>query len=119
MQTKIKEIIANILYLDSSDEIKTKAGLFTELGISSIDYIDLCFELKREFGKEVGHDDLWPLNKMLLDNNLYANNQWTDKGWQEICEILKLDVKLEKQSIQELYQYFTVDFIERRLQEII
>ena len=117
-QDKIKEIIANILYLDSPDEIGDQTALFTNLGLSSIDYIDLCFELKQQFGKNVEQDNLWPLNKLLLDETCFFQNQWTEEGWGKICTVLKLEPTSTKQSIQKLYEYFSVNYIENRLKEL-
>ena len=119
MKDKIKETITTILYLDSTDEIRDRTQLFTELGLSSIDYIDLCFELKQQFGKEVGQDDLWPINKMLRNKSYYDKNQWTDVGWERVCATLKLDSTSEKIPIQKLYEFFTVDYIENRLRELV
>lgn len=42
---KVKEIAANILFLDSSDDIESDAS-FEALGFSSIDFIDFCYEVK-------------------------------------------------------------------------
>lgn len=118
MKSQIKEIVANILYLDSIDEIANDAALFTELGLSSIDYIDLCFELKQHFHKEVEQETLWPINKWLLEKIYYDQNQWTGAGWSQVCELLKLEPNTDKLPVQKLYDFFTVNYLENRLQEI-
>lgn len=119
MKNQIKEIIANILYVNSTDEIANNAALFTELGLNSIDYIDLCFELKQQFNKEIEQETLWPINKWLLEKNYYDQNQWTDAGWNKVCQLLKLDSHSKKISVQKLYDFFTVDYLENRLQEMV
>lgn len=118
MKNQIKEIIANILYLDSIDEINDQSALFTELGLSSIDYIDLCFELKQQFNKDVEQEALWPINKWLLEKAFYDQNQWTDEGWSKICSLLKIDMVAKKLPVQKLYDFFTVNYIVNRLQEL-
>ena len=116
MKDGIKEIVADILYLDSVEEVGDKSALFTELDLSSIDYIDLCFELQKKFNIKVTQDNLWPLNKMLLDKKCYQDNEWTDDGWHEVVSLVGLDNSSSKLSIQKLYDYFTVDYIDSRLQ---
>lgn len=118
MKDQIKEIVANILYLDSIDEIADDAALFTELGLSSIDYIDLCFELKQQFNKEVEQDSLWPINKWLLEKTYYDHNQWTEAGWSKVRDLLNLESNTDKLPVQKLYDFFTVNYLENRLQEI-
>lgn len=119
MKDKIKQIVADILYINSSEEISDQASLFADLGVSSIDYIDLCFELKRCFDKQVDQDNLWPINKMLINNKYYDNDQWTDVGWSEVCSLLDLSSSVEKMSVQKLYDFFTVNYIEKRLRDIL
>lgn len=114
MQEKIKEIIVKILYLDSPDEITNDASLFVDYNFSSIDYIDLCFELKRVFSMEFNQKDLWPIDSMEQDEKYYHNDQWTPSGWKVICDTLNLTVK-EPLSKSELYQYFSVNYIQNRL----
>lgn len=115
MKNEIKKIIADILYLNSTDDIKDNASLFTELGLSSLDYIDLCFELKRKFNLDETKEDLWPVNKMILDKKLFDNLQWTDDGWRKVCHLIGINPEKEKLPVQKLYQFFTVNYLENRL----
>lgn len=117
MKDLIKDVVANILYLDVRD-INDDAALFVELNLSSIDYIDLCFELKQKTGINTDPDVLWPLNKMSLDGDLYQNGQWTDLGWKQVCGIIGCSTDIAPQALKQLYGYFSVDYINNRLQAL-
>lgn len=45
---KVREIIADVLVIDE-DEINANSRLIAELGAESIDFLDLVFQLEREF----------------------------------------------------------------------
>lgn len=45
---KVREIIAEVLVIDE-DEVKQNSRLITELGAESIDFLDLVFQLEKEF----------------------------------------------------------------------
>ena len=112
---RTKEIIAKILYLDSGDEVGDSAPLFTELGLSSIDYIDLCFELQQAFGSHVTADNIWPINSMTLDKRYFENSEWTIEGCSRIKEVLDLSIDATPVSLKELYEHFTVNYLEKRI----
>ena len=46
---KVSKIIADVLVLDD-DEVKLSSSLITDLGAESIDFLDLVFQLEKEFG---------------------------------------------------------------------
>ncbi|CEG58143.1 acyl carrier protein [Legionella fallonii] len=45
---KVREIIADVLVIDQ-DEISLNSRLITDLGAESIDFLDLVFQLEKEF----------------------------------------------------------------------
>jgi acyl carrier protein len=118
MKKLIKKIISDILYLDEHEQIDDDSSLFIELGLSSIDYIDLCFELKQALNKDITQDNLWPFNKMVLEKRYYLDNQWTKLGWAQVCRILNLTATEEKLSLSQLYRYFTVNYLYNRVQDL-
>ncbi len=118
MKNLIKKIIADILYLDEHEQIDDNASLFIELGLSSIDYIDLCFELKQALNKDITQDNLWPINKMILDKHYYQDNQWTKQGWSQVCHILGLTETAESLPLSQLYQYFSVNYLNNRVKDL-
>jgi acyl carrier protein len=63
---KVKDIAANILFLDSSDDIEDDAS-FEEMGCSSIDFIDFCYEVKAQINSDIEPHDIWPFTRLLID----------------------------------------------------
>ena len=118
MKEKIKEIAAQILYLSGPEEIDESASLFSDLNLSSIDYVDLCYELKDKVSDKVTLDNLWPFNRMLLDAQYHTGSEWTDKGWEQVCALMRWDGSQRKCELRELYDQFSVSFIERRIAEL-
>ncbi len=96
-------------------QLNDEGSLFTEYDLSSIDFIDLCFELGQKSKINFQPNELWPFNKMLTNPEYYSQENWTDKGWEEVCAILGMDVASPKCSIRDLYHHFTINYIHRRL----
>ena len=46
---KVKEIIADVLVVDE-DDVSLNRRLIVDLGAESIDFLDLVFQLEKEFG---------------------------------------------------------------------
>lgn len=115
----IKKVVADILYLDNASEVKDNSALFSELDLSSIDYIDLCFELKRIAGDKVTPELLWPFNQLVTNDTYFANGTWTENGWNEVCKILRLEAKTKQETLETLYRRFTVNYIDQRLKDIL
>lgn len=54
---KVKKIIADVLVLDES-EVSLSSRLITDLGAESIDFLDLVFQLEKEFGIKIPRGQL-------------------------------------------------------------
>ena len=54
---KIREIIADVLVIDES-EISLKSRLISDLGAESIDFLDLVFQLEKEFNIKIPRGQL-------------------------------------------------------------
>lgn len=54
---KVKKIIADVLILDEAD-ISLTSRLITDLGAESIDFLDLVFQLEKEFGVKIPRGQL-------------------------------------------------------------
>ena len=116
---KISNLAADVLYLDADTVIEPDKSLFTVYGMSSLDFIDFSFELKGVANKDFTPDDLWPINKMMTDPECFARSRWTDKGLKELTIVFNGDDGVSaEQNAEDLYQRFTVAFIEKRLQAI-
>ncbi|WP_153102078.1 acyl carrier protein [Paraburkholderia hayleyella] len=120
MKQQIKTIVAQILYLDDSAAIADHASLFLDLNMSSIDYVDLCFELKEKVCPGVSLDNLWPFNRMLLEPRFYTDAAWTAEGWQEVCRVMGWQASelAPLANMDALYAHFCVDYIARRIEQL-
>lgn len=54
---KVREIIADVLVIDE-DEISMTSRLIADLGAESIDFLDLVFQLEKEFGIKIPRGQL-------------------------------------------------------------
>jgi acyl carrier protein len=117
MKEHIKSIVAQILYLSGPEQISDSASLFSELNMNSIDYVDLCYELKDKVDDGVSLENLWPFNRMLLDPQFHTGTEWTDSGWCHVCSVMGWDGR-DKCSLQDLYDHFSVNYIERRIAQL-
>lgn len=117
MKDRIKDIVAQILCLSGPEQVADSASLFEELNMSSIDYVDLCYELKDKVDQRVTLENLWPFNQMLLDPQFHTRGEWTDSGWKRVCSVMGWTDR-DKRSLQDLYGHFSVDYIERRIAQL-
>lgn len=54
---KVREIIADVLVIDE-DEVTMDSRLIVDLGAESIDFLDLVFQLEKEFGIKIPRGQL-------------------------------------------------------------
>jgi acyl carrier protein len=54
---KVREIIADVLVIDE-DEITLNSRLIADLGAESIDFLDLVFQLEKEFSIKIPRGQL-------------------------------------------------------------
>ena len=107
---KIKSVLAGIMFLDDTCSISDDTKIFSELALSSIDFIDLVFELKKISGSNSDADEIWPFPNMILDDQYYANGAWTEKGLAKIERYLRVKVE-EKATLRDIYPFFTVNYL--------
>ncbi|WP_460116204.1 acyl carrier protein [Pseudomonas sp. H2_D02] len=114
---KVKEIAANILFLESSDDIGSDAS-FEEIGFSSIDFIDFCYEVKAQINPSIEPHDIWPFTRLLIDPQFYAEGGWTEAGKKLTNEILELDSSVEVNP-ESLDKYWTPKFCAQRIETVL
>lgn len=54
---KVREIIADVLVIDE-DDVSLSSRLISDLGAESIDFLDLVFQLEKEFGIKIPRGQL-------------------------------------------------------------
>ena len=77
---KLRAILAKVLEIDAG-EIHEESSLFKDLGIESIDLLDLTFTVEDEFGIEIPPGELWNMGVDFLDAERYLKDGiLTDEG---------------------------------------
>lgn len=112
----IAQYAAIVLYLDGENAIDPDKSLFTDYGMTSLDFIDFAFELKGASNKEFTPDDLWPVNGMMSNPDFFSKNSWTPLGVNQLQSLFEnyRDIP-DTPTIADLYPLFTVRFVEHRL----
>ena len=70
---KVKKIIADVLVLDEGD-IAPTSRLITDLGAESIDFLDLVFQLEKEFSVKIPRGQLEKNARVSLSEDEFEKN---------------------------------------------
>ncbi len=117
--TQISDIVGSVMYLDDPSTLDTTRSLFSEYGMSSLDFVDFAFELRSATAKDFTPDDLWPVNAMLADRTCFTAGTWTETGRAQLQTLFGDDTPITGEpTAADLYAMFSIAFIERRLQAI-
>ena len=76
--SKVRKCVATALGRDE-DEVQLDSVLSTDLEAESIDYLDITFQLEREFGISIQKDELFP-QKIFQDEALVKDGVVTEQG---------------------------------------
>ncbi len=114
----LKQIAADVLYIDDLSDIIDDAPLGNH-GFSSIDYIDLCFELKTKVSDKITPENLWPFDAMVTKEEYFNGDKWTDAGWKQVCDLLEIDPGSNPMMPNELVAFFTPAVLSRRVAQIM
>lgn len=114
---RLKEILAQVLYLDSPSDIDPEVSIFNDYDMNSIDLIDFVYEIKNEEGLDVPDGSFWPINEYLSDPQLYdsQNLEWTEDGLNKLSEVFGNQVSDKKATGIDLYKYFTLNYVLYRI----
>jgi hypothetical protein len=117
---RMLKIIRNymyILFLDSPSNIDADAS-FEQIGFTSIDFIDFCYEVKAQISQDIESHDIWPFAQLLVDPLFCSAGRWTEKGKARVNEILGLeaDVELDPKSLD---KYWTPGFCAHRIETVL
>ncbi len=82
---KVRMIIANVMELDE-DEINLGSSLIDDLGMESVDFIDISPRIEEEFGIEIGEGELWSFGKIFADKSIMKEGKITAKGVKSLRE---------------------------------
>ncbi|MDW6002905.1 acyl carrier protein [Vibrio mangrovi] len=120
--SEMKDILAQVMYIDSPEEIDPDASIFEDYEMNSIDLIDFTYEIKKKEDMDFPDGTLWPVNSFMNEADYYdsATLQWTDAGLDKINSLFTLDAPIADKStkVNDLYKYFTLNYIQKRLEDI-
>lgn len=115
----IASVVAKVLYLSGPDVVDPRKSLFHDYGLSSLDFVDLAFEVRSASAKQFQPEALWPINAMMTNREYYSGGRWTNLGRQELAEVFQGHAELpEEPSTKDIHSLFTVAFIEHRLRSL-
>ena len=80
---RVARVLTEILNADEED-VTPGAALQKDLGADSIDFLDIVFQLEREFGIKIPGGELFPGAIVRGDPELVQDGRVTDKGLAEL-----------------------------------
>ena len=108
---KVKEIIADVLVIDE-DDVSLTSRLIVDLGAESIDFLDLVFQLEKEFGIKIPRGQLEKSARGdLTDEEFEKGGVLTEKGMMALKHYLSevpADYFKPSMKLNEIPMLFTV-----------
>ena len=109
---KVRTIVADVLVLEE-DEVEAKSRLIADLGAESIDFLDLVFQLEKEFKIKIPRGQLEKdARGSLSDDEFEQNGVVTDTGMQSLKSYfseLPADSFKSNIKVNEIPTLFTVE----------
>jgi acyl carrier protein len=112
---RVSATLVETLNVDE-DEIAPGATLQGDLGAESIDFLDIVFRLKREFGIKIPRGELFPESIFQGNPEFVQDGRVTEKGIVELharMPFADLSEFEKAPSLDRLSDLFTVDLITR------
>ena len=110
---KIQEILANALGVDD-EEVTPSAPLVGDLGAESIDFLDIVFNLEKEFDIKIKRGELFPENLAAGEDGLAIDGVVTEDGLAKLRERLPhadVDAFSEDPKVENIQDLFTIDML--------
>lgn len=76
---KVRAIIANVIEEDK-DEISLDSSLVDDLGIESVDLVDISARIEEAFHIEIGEGELWNLTEFFTTDGMMKHERITVRG---------------------------------------
>lgn len=109
---KVREIVADVLALDE-EEVEKSSRLISELGAESIDFLDLVFQLEKEFSIKIPRGQLEKDSRgNLSEAEFEQNGVVTEEGMaalQNFFPELPADCFAKSLKVNEIPTLFTVE----------
>ena len=76
---RVRVILANVMELDK-DEIDLDSSLIDDLGMESVDFMDISPKIEEEFSIEIAEGELWNFGKIFADESIMKEGKITSRG---------------------------------------
>lgn len=109
---KVRTIIANVIEEDEN-EIDIDSSLIDDLGLESVDLVDISAKIEEVFEIEIGEGELWNLTEFFTTDGMVKNERITAQG----AETLKKSFGQDFQNIEpgtcllDIFSLIKVNFI--------
>ncbi len=80
---KVRAIIARVIEEDEN-EIEIDSSLIDDLGIESVDLVDISARIEETFDIEIGEGELWNLTSFFTADGMVKNQKITARGTKEL-----------------------------------
>ena len=110
---KIQEVLANALGVDN-EEVTSSATLVGDLGAESIDFLDIVFNLEKEFDIKIKRGELFPENLAAEGDGLAIDGVVTENGLAKLRERLPhadVDAFAVDPKVENIQDLFTIDML--------
>ena len=109
---KVREIIADVLVIDE-DDVSLNSRLIADLGAESIDFLDLVFQLEKEFSIKIPRGQLEKNARgVLAENEFEQGGVITDQGMTALKNYLSevpADLFKANMKVNEIPMLFSVE----------
>ena len=82
---RVRMIIANVMELDE-DEIDLDSSLIDDLGMESVDFINISARIEEEFNIAIAEGELWNFGKIFADESIMKEGKITARGIKSLRE---------------------------------
>ncbi len=82
---RVRTIIANVMELDK-DEINLDSSLIDDIGMESVDFMDVSTRIEEEFNIEIAEGELWDFGRIFADERMMKEGKITTKGVKSLRE---------------------------------
>ena len=113
IQAKVAEVLEAALGCDE-DEIVSDASLTADLGAESIDFLDIVFNLEKEFDIKIKRGELFPENLAAEGDGLAIDGVVTEDGLAKLRERLPhadVDAFAVDPKVENIQDLFTIDML--------
>ncbi len=117
---KVRAIIARVLDEDEN-EIEIDSSLIDDLGIESVDLVDISAKIEEVFDIEIAEGELWNLTSLFSEDGMIKNEKITARGAKELKKCFGESLgSIEPGTclidiFSEIRVSFIVDYLEKKL----